>query len=140
MLPKNDVDLAALTINGSTLIYCYPHNGTLGIHELNITGFSSSEAVHNNARNIVAQPALLSDNGALSLYTSLTAALAQLPGTTPVIHVFYADNTVSMSSGYSRLSDVSRPVDNATWPASSYGRSDGQIQLPLGTESVDPHA
>jgi len=126
-------------MNGSTLLYYYSNNGTSGIQELNITGFNSSAAVHNNANNIVAEPALLSDGGGLSQYMPLTAALAILPGTTPVIHVFYADNTVSTSSGYSRLSDVSRPVDNGTWPASSYGSSQGQIQLPLGIETADPH-
>lgn len=132
--------MTALTMNGSTLLYYYSNNGTAGIQELNITGFGSSEAVHSNAKNIVAEPALLSNGGALSEYTPLTAALAFLPGTTPAIHVFYADNTVSTTSGYSRLSDVSRPVDNGTWPASSYGSSEGQVQLPLGTESADPHA
>ena len=127
-------------MNGSTLLYYYSDNGTAGIHELNINGSPSSETFHANAASIVAEPALLSDNGALSLYTPLTAVVAILPGTTPVIHVFYADNTVSTTSGYSRLSDVNRPVDNTTWPTSSYGSSDGQIQLPLGVENAVPHA
>lgn len=127
--------MAALDVNGSTLLYYYSNNGTAGIQELTIAGgFGASASVHYNNKTIVAEPALLSDGGALSQYTPLTAALAALPGTTPLIHVFYADNTVSTSSGYSRLSDVSRPVDNGTWPASSYGSSVGQIQLPLGTD------
>ncbi|KAI9869959.1 MAG: hypothetical protein M1830_004888 [Pleopsidium flavum] len=138
LLAKNDADITAVNVNGSTLIYYYSNVGSAGIRELNITGApgSNSETSHNGT--IVAEPALLSDGGAVSLYTPMTAALGQLPGMTPMIHVFYADNTVSTTSGYSRLSDISRPADNNTWPTSKYGSSDGQIQLPLGIESASP--
>ncbi|MCJ1364163.1 hypothetical protein MMC16_003272 [Acarospora aff. strigata] len=138
LLVKNDADIAALTIDGSTLVYYYSDRGTPGINELNITGLPARTV--RNGTNVVAEPALLSDDGSLSVYTPLTAALARTPGGVPAIHVFYADITVSTDSGYTRLSDVSRLVDNVTWPASQYGRSEGQIQLPLGTESADPHA
>lgn len=137
-MAKNDADIAALSVNGSTLVYYYSDVGTPGIHELNITGAPGNNSETSRNGTVVAEPALLSDGGAVSLYTPITAALGQLPGMTPEIHVFYADNTISTTSGYSRLSDVSRPVNNNTWPTSNYGSSDGQIQLPLGTESANP--
>lgn len=125
------------------MIYYYT-NATqpAGIREFTVTGAANgttSESYHNGT-SVVAEPALLSSNGDMSLYTPLTAVVAAIPDSIPTIHVIYADNVISATSGYSRLSDISKLVNDTNWPTAKYGSSEGQVQLPLGIESADPHA
>ena len=140
-LDHDNSDIAATTINGTTHLYHYSSaNQTAqpGIHELTISGtpgLVNNQEAYNVSSPLVSSPELTL-NGDVSLYQPLTVSNTAVPGLTPQIYVFWADQITgdpeTTASGYGELAEMSRPFSNSTWPTS------GQLQIPLGDTNSQP--
>ena len=140
LLAHDDATIAAVAVNGDVLIYHYVAVDIIGIRELNISGTPGSQndqESYNVSQPVVAQPALVSQGRSISVYQPIGAAITNVSGLELSIYVFFADENTNATSGYARLLEVNRPADNLTWPSSSLGNADGQVQLPLGTECAN---
>lgn len=147
LLDYNNADIAAISQNGSTYVYHYSstsQNAPPTIHELVITGTPGSinnQEAYNLSSPLVASPNLATNQaGEVSLYRPLAASNNIVQGLPGQIYVFWADKITgdpldSMSlSGFGELLEISRPVANSTWPAST-----GQIRIPLGSSNSQPN-
>ncbi|KAL9123167.1 MAG: hypothetical protein Q9187_000283 [Circinaria calcarea] len=141
MLARDDANLAAVSVGGSTLVYYYapPVDGVISIRELNLTGTPGTPAYKKNGEGfnvkslpVVAQPQLVTD-GVPSLYQPLGAAVSTLTTSEPQVYVFWAEQNMSPNSGYGTLKTVSRYVD-VGWVSSSVGAGSGQVTLPIQSE------
>lgn len=113
-------DIAAVSDNGTTYVYYFSNSSHSGaaIQELIISGRpgSEEEGFKNNKRARVASPELNH-----SPYQPLTALKTE-----DGLNVFWADHTTGSTdfssassnnrTGYSKLWEVSRPVNITTWP------------------------
>ena len=138
-LARNNANLAAVSVRGSTLVYYYAPSadGVLSIRELNLTGTPGTPAYTKNndgfdakSLPVVAQPRLVTDEGVPSSYQPLGAAVSTLNPSEPQIYVCWAEQIESPDSGYRALKTVSRYVD-AGWGSSSVGAGIGQVTLPI---------
>ena len=140
-LDHDNSDIAATTVNGTTYLYHYS-NSTLaaqpGIHELIISGTPGAvndQEAYNVSSPLVSSPQL-TVNGDVSLYQPLTVSNTVVPGLTPQIYVFWADQITgdpeTEASGYKELAEISRDFSNSTWPMS------GELQIPLGSTNSQP--
>lgn len=121
------------------MVYHYVAVDIIGIRELNISGTPGSQndqERYNTSEPVVAQPALVTQ-GRISVYQPIGAAITNVSGLDPSIYVFFAEGTVNATSGYQRLMEVNKPVANLTWPPSSLGKAEGQVQLPLGNQCAN---
>lgn len=121
------------------LVYHYATVDIIGIRELNISGTPGSQndqERYNLTEPVVAQPALVTQ-GRISVYQPIGAAVTNVSGLDPSVYVFFAEGTQNATSGYKRLMEVNKPTANLTWPPSSLGNADGQLQLPLGNECAN---
>ncbi|KAF6219167.1 hypothetical protein HO133_004992 [Letharia lupina] len=147
LLDYNNADIAAISQNGSTYVYHYSSASQTApptIHELVITGTPGSinnQEAYNLSSPLVASPNLATNQaGEVSLYRPLAASNNIVQGLPGQIYVFWADKITgdpldSMSlSGFGELLEISRPVANSTWPAST-----GQIPIPLGSSNSQPN-
>ncbi|SLM37184.1 hypothetical protein LPUS_06915 [Lasallia pustulata] len=139
ILAHDDAAIAAVAINGDVLVYHYVAVDIIGIRELNISGTPGSQndqESYNVSEAVVAQPALVSQ-GRISVYQPIGASVTNVSGLDPSIYVFFAEGTLNATSGYQRLMEVNKPAANLTWPPSSLGNADGQVQLPLGDQCAN---
>ena len=140
-LDHDNSDIAAIIVNGTTYLYHYSFaNQTAqpGIHELTISGTPgavNNQEAYNVSSPLVSSPELTVD-GDVSLYQPLAVSNTAVPGLTPQIYVFWADqitgNPSTTASGYGELAEISRSFSNSTWPTS------GPLQIPLGNTNSQP--
>ena len=135
-LSHNSVELASISINGTT--YLYHQESDDGIHELTITGdpgSSSNQESFNISQPLVASPNLPTGSNS-SLYQPLTVARTVVPGTKDQLLVFWAEKPTGQAgrndTGYGQLTQLSRLVGDPRWPAT------GMVQIPLGSDNSMP--
>ena len=145
LLDYNNADIAAVSQNGSTYVYHYSSASSQpAIHELIITGIPGSvndQEAYNLSSPLVASPNLTTTQaGKVSIYRPLAASTNVVTGLPGQIYVFWAEtstgNPVDSTSltGFSELSETSRPVANTTWPSET-----AQIPIPLGNTNSQPN-
>jgi hypothetical protein len=131
-----------VAVNGDALVYHYSNEDPPSIRELNITGIpgsrSTPESYDLSAATIVAQPALNAD-GEIALYQPIGAVLTNVSGVEPSIYVSWAEQNTGANTSYGAMNVVSRPISDTSWPNSTYGESEAQVSVPLGSNDVDPH-
>ena len=141
LLIDNAADLAAASLFGTTYVYHYAGSDAktgAGIRELSITGVPNSinnQEAYNNSAPLVAAP-MLTVNGKTSLYQPLAVSYTAVLGATQQLYVFWADqltgDPTTTASGFSELSQITRPIANSTWP------STGQQPIPIGSKNASP--
>ncbi|KAL8819577.1 MAG: hypothetical protein Q9223_002021 [Gallowayella weberi] len=132
ILPRNDVDLAATSNNGTVYLYLPSNNGEIGVREHIVTGIPGSLSLssgnvaqesYNLTEGLVAKPSLTSLEGT-SPYLPLAASVtkAQNSRMPRSVIVFWADKVTGSKpasqgsvSGFRSLQYVSRQTRNATW-------------------------
>ena len=141
ILDDNAADLAAAALYGTTYVYHYSGSDAktgAGIREITITGIPNSvnnQEAYNNSAALVAAP-MLTANGQTSLYQPLAVSYTSVMGVTQQLYVFWADKVTgdptTTASGFSELSEISRPIANSTWPSA------GQQPIPIGSKNASP--
>ena len=136
----NSADIAAVSLFGTTYVYHYSASGQkaeVGIHELSITGVPNSinnQESYNLSSPLVAAPSLAVD-GKTSPYQSLAASYSAVLGVSQSLYVFWADmptgDPTATFSGFSEISQISRPTANSTWLPNS------QQLVPIGTKNAE---
>lgn len=142
LLYNNNVDIAAVSLNGTTYVYRYSskdQTAEAGIHELSITGVPNSinnQETYNLSSPFVTNPVLTGDGNNTSRYQPLAASTTIVPGLAPQILVFWAENPTGDPNvnitGLGGLSEISRPMAKSIWP------STGQLKIPLGSDNSQP--
>ncbi|MCJ1411688.1 hypothetical protein MMC19_005780 [Ptychographa xylographoides] len=142
LLTHNDAAIAAVSTSTNTMVYYYATHGVLSIRELTLFGTpsanSNSETFTNpTAAPVVAQPALVTSYGQLSIYQPIGAVVSTAAFTEQSISVFWAEEVADIGSGYGALKTTSRNTTDP-WPASSYGQGTGQVTISLGDNNANP--
>lgn len=141
LLTTNTADIAAVSSNGYTFLFHYTNassptaggGSVTGIHQFTISGSpATANEAFNLSQSLVAAPAYPPGTNA-SLYQPLAASISSVQGMSEELLVMWADAPVgdpsSNSTGYGQLSQLTRPVGNATWDAQ------GKVGVPLGNKN-----
>ena len=138
-LPHNNVDISAVSLNGTTYLYYYSPTKK-SIREMQITDQpgSADQETFNSTTSLVVAPASISNAGKAT-YQPLAAAKTDVVGLDPSLLIFWADSleginsTMKTEGGYSRINQIQRSVNAEGWPTKP-----SIIEVPLGDSNSEP--
>lgn len=140
-LPHNNVDISAVSLNGTTYLYHYSFEKK-SIREMQITGNPgdvNNQETFNTKNTTQAVAPASTPNSGKGVYQPFAAAKTNVVDLDPSLIMFWAENlagmnaTVKAEGGYSRIGQIQRARDDEGWPSKPK-----IVDVPLGDRNSQP--